>query len=111
MGNMRNKYNDNKLAEEFDLIVLTGDQHALKGLPKGTLGTLTYSYTGFDRPLYAEFAAADGSRFEEPLALSEFRVLNERSDYDLSIITRFLKREKHRNLLDKSNKTRYTVNQ
>ncbi len=108
---MKNKYNDNKLAEEFDLIVLTGDEHALSGLPKGTLGTLTYSYTGFDRPLYAEFAAADGSRFEEPLALSDFRVLNERNKGDLSVITQFLKREKSLNLLDKSNQTRYTVKQ
>ena len=108
---MKDKYNDNKLAEEFDLIVLTSDRHALNGLPRGTLGTLTYSYTGFDRPLYAEFAAADGSRFEQPLALSEFRVLNERSEQDLSIITRFLKREKRLNLLDKSAKTRYTVKQ
>ncbi|MBO5239971.1 MAG: hypothetical protein J6B56_00935 [Clostridia bacterium] len=106
---MKNKYNDNKLAEEFDLIVLTSDQHALHGLPKGTLGTLTYSYTGFDRPLYAEFAAADGSRFEEPLALCDFRVLNERNDNDLSIITRFLKRENRLNLLDKSRQNRYTV--
>ena len=108
---MRNKYNDNKLAEEFDLIVLTDDAHALNGLPKGTLGTLTYSYTGFNRPLYAEFAAADGSRFEEPLSLSDFRVLNERNALDLSIITGFLKREKTINLLDKSFQTRYTVKQ
>ena len=108
---MKNKYNDNKLAEEFDLIVLTGDAHAMNGLPKGTLGTLTYSYTGFDRPLYAEFAAADGSRFEEAIALSDFRVLNERSERDISVITRFLKREKSLHLLDKSNEKRYTLKQ
>lgn len=105
---MKNKYNDNKLAEEFDLIVLTGDEHALKGLPCGSLGTLTYSYTGFDRPLYAEFAAADGSRFEEPLALEDFRVLNERNPHDLSVITGYL-RTKTRDLLDKSAQTRYTT--
>ena len=108
---MKNKYNDNKLAEEFDLIVLTGDSHAANGLPKGTLGTLTYSYTGFDRPLYAEFAAADGSRFEEAIALSDFRVLNERNERDISVITRFLKREKSLHLLDKSNEKRYTLKQ
>ncbi len=108
---MKNKYNDNKLAEEFDLIVLTDDQHEKNGLPCGSLGTLTYSYTGFDRPLYAEFAAADGSRFEEPLALSDFRVLNERNQQDLSIITSFLKRKTCLHLLDKSLKTGYTVKQ
>lgn len=108
---MKNKYNDNKLAEEFDLIVLTDDSHAPRGLPEGTLGTLTYSYTGFDRPLYAEFAAADGSRFEEPIALSDFRVLNERSARDLLVITRFLKREKSLHLLDKSNEKRYNLKQ
>ena len=103
---MKNKYNDNKLAEEFDLIVLTGDSHAANGLPKGTLGTLTYSYTGFDRPLYAEFAAADGSRFEEPIALDDFRVLNERSELDRSVIVRFLKRKNSLNLLEKLDEQR-----
>ena len=89
---MRNKYNDNKLAEEMDLIVLTSDTHAAEGLPKGTLGTLTYSYTGGDSPLYGEFAFADGSRKETPLSLDSFRVLDERSEKDLSIIVRFLRR-------------------
>ena len=87
---MKDKYCDNKLAEELDLIMLTSDAHARHGLPCGSLGTLTYSYTGFDKPLYAEFAAADGSRFEEPLALEDFRVLNERRQEDVSAIVRFL---------------------
>ena len=88
---MKNKYNDNKLAEEFDLIVLTNDAHRSHGLPSGSLGTLTYSYTGESHPLYAEFAAADGTKKEERLSLRDFRVLNERSEQDLSIITRYLK--------------------
>ncbi len=106
---MKSKYNDNKLAEEFDLIVLTDDTHESHGLPRGSLGTLTYSYTGFDRPLYAEFACADGSRFEEPLALCDFRVLNERNEQDLSIITNSLKRAKCLHLLDKTLQKSYTV--
>ncbi len=94
---MRNKYCDNKLAEELDLIMLTTDAHEQHGLPCGSLGTLTYSYTGFDKPLYAEFAAADGSRFEEPLALDDFRVLNERQKEDVSAIVQFLKRQARKN--------------
>ena len=94
---MRNKYCDNKLAEELDLIMLTSDAHLQNGLPRGSLGTLTYSYTGLERPLYAEFAAADGSRFEEPLALDDFRVLNVREDEDLSAIVRFLKGQNRKN--------------
>lgn len=105
---MKNKYNDNKLAEEFDLIVLTGNEHELQGLPCGSLGTLTYSYTGFNRPLYAEFAAADGTRFEEPLALCDFRVLDEQNPHDLSVIATYL-RAKSRVLLDKTEQTRYTT--
>ena len=34
------KYIDNKLAEEMDLIVLTTDTHEKQGLPKGSVGTL-----------------------------------------------------------------------
>lgn len=87
---MKNKYNDNKLAEEFDLIVLVNDMLAKNGLPKGSLGTLTYSYTGASRPLYAEFSCADGSKREEALALDSFRVLNMRSDSDVTLVQRFL---------------------
>ncbi|MBE5745559.1 MAG: hypothetical protein E7355_05460 [Clostridiales bacterium] len=89
---MKDKYNDNKLAEEFDLIVLTDDTLANNGLPRGSLGTLTYSYTGGDTPLYGEFAFADGSTKETPLSLSCFRVLDARTKNDLSIITRFLQK-------------------
>ena len=45
------KYIDNKLAEEMDLIVLTNDSHVKQGLPKGSVGTLIDSYTGHDRPI------------------------------------------------------------
>ena len=88
---MKNKYNDNRLAEEFDLIVLTNDTHKAQGLPLGSLGTLTYSYTGTDKPLYAEFAAADGSQFERELSLQDFRVLNVQNASDLSIVTAYLR--------------------
>ncbi len=85
----RNKYNDNKLAEEFDLIVLTSNALANEGLPQGSLGVLTYSYTGL-HPLYAEFALADGSKKEEKIDLEGFRVLNIKSKEDLSIVYGFL---------------------
>lgn len=87
---MKNKYNDNRLAEEFDLIVLTSDAHARRGLPKGSLGTLTYSYTGANRPMYAEFETPSGQKIEEPLLFRDFRVLDERDNGDLSLILRYL---------------------
>ena len=90
----KTKYNDNKLAEEFDLIMLINDRHEKSGLPSGSMGTLTYSYTGMGRPLYAEFAMADGTRFEEPLAVNDFRVLNERTHSDLSLIAHYLQNRK-----------------
>jgi hypothetical protein len=93
---MKNKYNDNKLAEELDLIVLTSENHRENGLPCGSLGTLTYSYTGEKNPLYAEFAFADGTRKEERLGLRDFRVLNERNEKDLSLIIAYLKKQKER---------------
>ena len=89
---MRNKYNDNKLAEELDLIVLLNDNHLSRGIPHGALGTLIYAYTGSQNPLYAEFALADGTKKEEPLSLPEFRVLNERNEKDLSLIVAYLKK-------------------
>ncbi len=90
---MKNKYNDNKLAEEFDLIVLLGDTHREHGLFSGDLGTLTYSYTGNNRPLYAEFACADGTTKEEALSLHDFRVLNERDPFDVSVITKYMQKQ------------------
>ena len=88
----KNKYNDNKLAEELDLIVLTSDAHAAHGFPKGTLGTLTYSYTGERNPLFAEFAIADGTKREEKLSLTDFRVLDEKNAEDLSVIVKYLRK-------------------
>ena len=82
----KNKYFDNKLAEEFDLIVLTNDEHISTGFPKGSLGTLTRSYTGKNRPLFALLTDCHGEKREEPLALTDFRVLNEKNSYDLSLI-------------------------
>lgn len=89
----KTKYNDNKLAEELDLIVLTSDSHEKNGFPKGTLGTLTYSYTGERNPLFAEFAIADGTKREERLSLSDFRVLDEKNAEDLSIIVKYLRKK------------------
>ena len=90
---MKNKYNDNRLAEEFDLIVLTDDARKKRGLPNYALGVLIQSYQNSSAPLYAEFAVADGSRKQERLALSDFRVLNERNRSDLSIIIRYLRQK------------------
>lgn len=90
----KTKYNDNKLAEEFDLIMLVNDHHEKNGLPSGSMGTLTYSYTGMGRPLYAEFAMADGTRLEEPLAVNDFRVLNENRRHDLSLIARYMQKRR-----------------
>lgn len=87
---MKNKFNDNRLAEEFDLIVLTDNAHAKDGFPIGSLGTLIYSYTGKNTPLYAEFLS-DETRKELALGLDGFRVLNMKKPYDLSIVTAYLK--------------------
>ena len=89
---MKDKYSDNKLAEELDLIVLTDDTHAKRGLRAGALGTLIRSYTRESEPLYAEFAFADGTKTEEPLSLWEFRVLNEKNERDLSVIIEYLRK-------------------
>ena len=90
---MKNKYNDNRLAEEFDLIVLTDDARKERGLPNYALGVLIQSYQNSSAPLYAEFAVADGTRKQERLSLSDFRVLNERNRSDLSIIIRYLRQK------------------
>ncbi len=94
---MKNKYNDNRLAEEFDLIVLTSARHACCGLDIGQIGTLTYSYEGKNRPLYAEFACTDGTKREEPLSLHDFRVLNERDPLDLSVIVQYMRAHARKN--------------
>lgn len=88
------KYIDNKLAEEMDLIVLTTDTHGKQGLPKGSVGTLIDSYTGHDRPLYGDFERGDGAHLETPLGLHDFRVLNPKSARDLGVIATYLKGKK-----------------
>ena len=94
---IKNKYNDNRLAEEFDLIVLTKQNDAHYGLKIGQIGTLIYAYEGKDRPLYAEFACADGTKREEPLGLHDFRVLNERDPRDLSVIVQYMRAHARKN--------------
>ena len=88
---MKSKFTDNKLAEEWDVIVLTDNSHIRRGLPCGSLGTLIHAYTGKETPLYAEFAVGDGTCIEEALSLYDFRVLNERDRRDLPLIARFYK--------------------
>ena len=88
---MKDKYNDNKLAEEMDLIVLTSDSLANKGLPRGSIGTLPYSYTGENNPLFAQFDYLDGTRKETPLSSRSFRVVNPQSEDDLSMLIRILR--------------------
>jgi len=97
---MKTKYDDNRLAEEFDLIVLTDDTRKNRGLPQGSLGTLIGAYTNATAPLYAEFAMSDGTKKEEPLFLSDFRVLNERNDKDLSIIISYLQKAMSQRMVD-----------
>ena len=87
---MKDKFNDNRLAEEFDLIVLTKNNHRAVGFPAGTIGTLTYSYTGKNNLLYALFESARQTR-ELAVGLNDFRVLNVKNARDLSIITAHLK--------------------
>ena len=91
---MKTKYDDNRLAEEFDLIVLTEEARKTHGLPQGALGTLISAYKSASSPLYAEFAMSDGTKKEEALTLNDFRVLNERSDKDLSIIISYLQKKR-----------------
>lgn len=85
------KYTDNKLAEEFDWIVLTDDTHAQSGLPAGSFGTLISSYSGREQNLYARFEQ-DGFAQEEAIALSDFRVLDVKNDNDLPVIVAYLKK-------------------
>ena len=88
------KYIDNKLAEEMDLIVLTNDSHVKQGLPKGSVGTLIDSYTGHDRPLYGDFEYGNGRHRETALGLHDFRALNPKSAYDLGVIASYLRGRK-----------------
>ncbi|MBQ9728131.1 MAG: hypothetical protein IJV85_00885 [Clostridia bacterium] len=85
----KSKYSDNRLAEELDVIVLINNSHKECGLPSGSLGALTYSYTGRGRPLYGQFTTTDGEKREERLKLHDFRVLNENNLRDLSLIARY----------------------
>ena len=78
----KNKYIDNRLAEELDVIVLKTQAFAHEGLPRGSLGALTYSYTGRGRPLYGRFEIGDTAK-EIPLHLNDFRVLNAENKRDL----------------------------
>ena len=80
------KYSDNKLAEEFDLIILLKDKGCAK---KGSVGKLIQSYTGKHRPMFALF-----SRVEIPLYLKDFRVLNPSERKDLQILSAYLKTQK-----------------
>lgn len=90
----KNKYNDNKLAEEFDWIVLLNDKHRANGLSRGDLGTLTKSYTGNGKPLYAAFGSGEYWQ-ETAVGLDEFRVLDVRAPRDLSLITAYLKSKRN----------------
>ena len=85
----KTKYSDNRLAEEFDLLVLINNALQSRGFPSGTLGTLTYSYTGKRRPFYALLSRADGLRAETPLRLHDFRVLNAENRHDRALIAEY----------------------
>jgi hypothetical protein len=83
------KYIDNKLAEEMDLIILTTNGHTGEGLPKGTIGTLIQSYTCHEKPLYGLFNKGEKS-MEAPLGLRDFRVLNPKNGCDATLIATYL---------------------
>lgn len=87
----KTKYLDNRLAEETDLIVLTNNAHKEDGFPSGSVGTLTYSYTGRGRPLYGLLLNVDGVRKEQALRLNDFRVLDERKKRDCSLIVQYVR--------------------
>jgi hypothetical protein len=89
---MKNKFLDNRLAEEFDVIVLINNSHKERGFPSGSLGTLTYSYTGRGRPMYGLLLRTDGKREEEALRLRDFRVLNADNRHDSSLIAKYTAR-------------------
>ena len=69
---MKNKYNDNRLAEVADAIVLVRNTHKAEGYPSGSVGLLSKDYTGRGRGFEALF----GERGELVLLkMNEFRVL------------------------------------
>jgi hypothetical protein len=84
------KYVDNKLAEELDLIVLTTNRHEEQGLPKGSVGTLIESYTCHEKPLYGLFGKGKNSK-EEALGLKDFRVLDPCSVRDAPLIATYMR--------------------
>ena len=86
----KNKYCDNRLAEEFDIIVLINNAYKRNGFPSGSLGTLTRSYTGRGRPLYGLLINEAGARKEQALKLHDFRVLNEEKSRDCSLIAGYM---------------------
>ena len=88
----KTKFCDNRLAEEFDLIVLVNNAHKERGLPSGTTGRLTYSYTGRGRPVYVLFLTDDGAKREEALKLRDFRVLDAEKRKDFFLIADYFKR-------------------
>lgn len=88
----KTKFFDNRLAEEADMIVLTNNSHRDCGFPSGSLGQLTYSYTGRGRPLYGLLIDEDGKRREQALRLRDFRVLNEDNRRDRSLIAAYMSR-------------------
>lgn len=85
----KTKYSDNRLAEESDLIILTNNALSPRGFPSGTLGRLTYAYTGKRRPFYALLSRADGLKSETPLRLHDFRVLNIDKQRDRILIAEY----------------------
>lgn len=80
-----NKYTDNKLAEELDWIVLKNNRYKEEGFPSGTIGQLTYSYTGMRRPMYGIFEK-NGKKQELFLRLNDYRVLNAFNKHDFSML-------------------------
>jgi hypothetical protein len=82
------KYTDNKLAEELDLIVLPTNRHKERGFSRGDIGTLVYSYTGLRRPMFGEFKKS-GNKAELSLGLRDFRVLNPTSVKDCKLFSNY----------------------
>ena len=73
---MKNKFNDNRLAEPSDCIVLKKSTTNLQ-VPKGSVGVLTKDYTGRGREMQGYFFGKDGKGYFISLHLNDFRVLNE----------------------------------
>ena len=88
------KYQNNRLAEELDLIVLTTNRYKETGFSRGSIGTLIYSYTGLRRPMFGEFKTRD-ERVELSLRLNDFRVLNPSAEKDVKRVSLYLKNGKH----------------